>query len=116
MGIGDVEPGSAEYLDANVPDLPVSTDGQAEYFVETDDPALLEDGRIFAPMDALHEAPSLRLAHRICSRKQSPHRRTNGLTIVSTRKHRLKLDLSFLFPWRARFHPRRWAISHTGRR
>ncbi len=58
MGIGDVEPGSAEYLDANVPDLPVSTDGQAEYFVETDDPALLEDGRIFAPMDALQEAPS----------------------------------------------------------
>lgn len=50
MGIGEEDGDSA----AELPELPATTPGQAEYFLETEDPELLEDDDIFAPLDVLH--------------------------------------------------------------
>jgi hypothetical protein len=85
MGIGEVAPGSPEYLNANVPVLPPATEGRAQYFVETADPALLEDDRIFAPLDALHDHYETNEAHlkhdyerrRILNEARRRHREAN---------------------------------------
>ncbi len=53
MGIGEesTRDGRSSF---DLPDLSSVTPGQAEYFVETDDPDLLEHDAIFAPLDVLH--------------------------------------------------------------
>lgn len=104
MGIGDVEPDTAEYAKADVPDLPPVTDGRAEYFVETGDPAILEDDRIFAPLDALHihyETNEAYLKHdyerrRILNEARRRHREANPPQPQDTVIH--------FFPIQSRMH------------
>ena len=53
MGIGE-ESTQDGRSSVDLPDLSSVTPGQAEYFVETDDPDLLENDALFAPLDVLH--------------------------------------------------------------
>jgi hypothetical protein len=48
------EKGLKNYTDKSIPQLPAFTPGRAEYFVLTDDPAIIERDDIFGPIDALH--------------------------------------------------------------